>query len=217
MSIFTNSGLRMNMESAKAASQTIVSATNADPGVFTVTTHGYNDGDIILVKAVGMDEVNERMFQVYAKATSTFQLEDKDGVSGIATTAFGVFTSGTVEKITLGTTITGVQEFSAQGGEIKFVDTTTVQDKVDKQVVVGATARSYNMTMLWDPLNAAQQLMIDAFEIRASKGFRIMWPDNTQVMFYGTVGYSGAPGGGNQGVTTSPASIAMNGNPTYGI
>jgi len=43
-----------------------------------------------------------------------------------------------------------------------------------------------------------------------------MWPNNTYCAFYGTVGYSGVPGGSNQGITTSPAAVALGGNPTYG-
>lgn len=215
--ILTNSGLRMAMQSAIASALVIETLTNADPGVVGITAHGLNDGDIVLLKVQGMSELNERLFKVLNKATDTFQLEDKDGATGINTTNFGVFSSGTVEKVTLGTTITGCQEFSPQGGDIKFLDTTTVQDLNDKQVVNGSTARSYGMTMQWDPTDAAQQAMIDAYEIRAPRAFRIMWPDGTYAMFYGTVGYSGAPGGSNQGVTTSPAAIAMNGNPTYGI
>lgn len=41
-----------------------------------------------------------------------------------------------------------------------------------------------------------------------------MWPDGAFVLWYGTVGYTGAPGGGKQGVTTSPAKITMLGGLT---
>jgi len=214
--IYKNSGLRMNMQNAIAAAKTITAATNADPGVFTSVAHGFLDGEIILLEVEGMTQVNGRMFQVFAKATDTFQLEDKDGISGINTLNFGSFTYGTAKKVTLGTTITGLQDFAPQGGDIKFLDTTTVQDTRDKQIVSGASAQSYGMTMQWDPTDVAQQAMIDAFEDGTQLGFRIMWPNGTFAMFYGSVGYSGAPGGSSQGVTTSPAAIAMNGNPTYG-
>ncbi len=217
MTIYTNSGLGMAMESAIGATKTISAATNAAPGVFTSNAHGFTDGDKILLTVLGMSQVNGRIFTVYASDTNTFQLENAAGTGALSTATWGVFTSGTAAEITFGTTITGVQEFSPQGGDIKFLDTTTVHDTSDKQTVVGASATSYNLTMQWDPGDAAQAAMIAAFEARANKAFKITWPNGRHAMFYGTVGYSGMPGGSSQGVTTSPAAIAMNGTPTYGM
>lgn len=214
MTIHVNSGLKMYMQSAIASAKTITAATNADPGVFTSTAHGYVDGDVILVKAQGMTQVNMRLFKVYAKAVDTFQLADIDGVSGIDTIAFGVFTSGTAEKVTLGTSITGCQGFSPSGGDIKTVDTTTVHDLSDKEKVVGSSAMSYELQMQWDPRDAAQIAMRTAFSSLASKAFKILWPDGVYVLFYGSVGYSGAPGGDKQGVTTTAAKIVMEGDIT---
>lgn len=218
MTIYTNSGVTLAMQSAAATAAAITAGTNAAPGVFTATAHGLLDGDIILLTAVGMIEINERMFVVVNKTLDSFQLKNTaTGAVGIDTTSYGVFTSGTFQKLTMGTTIPGVQEFSPSGGEIKFVDTTTVSDKVDKQQVVGATAMSYNMTMQWDPSDTAQIAMLAAFTTRTSKGFRITWPNGRYAMFYGSVGYAGLPGGSSQGVTTSPAAVSMNGAATYGI
>lgn len=211
MDIHTNSGLKLYMESAIAAALTISAATNAAPGVFTSVAHGLSNGDIVLLEVQGMVEVNGRLFKVVNKATDTFQIADVDGTNGVDTTGYGTFTSGTAKKVTLGTSIDGVQEFSPQGGDIKTVDSTTVSDTQDREIVVGASAMSYNLTMQWDPSSAAQQAMIAAFQTRANKGFKVLWPDGAYILFYGTVGYTGAPGGSNQGITTSPARIAMAG------
>jgi hypothetical protein len=209
MTIHTNSGLKLYMQSAIAAAKTVSAITNANPGVVSSTAHGYSNGDIVLMEVQGMTEVHGRLFKVVGVATDSFRLCDVDGSAGIDTTLFGIFSSGTAKKLTLGTTITGVQDFSPSGGDIKTVPTTTVNDTVDTEIVVGASAMSYNLTMQWDPANAAQKEMITAFQTRANRGFKVMWPDGAFVLFFGTVGYTGAPGGSNQGVTTSPAKIAM--------
>lgn len=211
MTIHSNASLKLYMESAIATAKTIESATNADPGVFTSTAHGYNNGDVVLIQCQGMVEVNSRVFKVVGIAADTFKLAGIDGVTGIDTTSYGLFVSGSAQKVTLGTTITGVQDFNLSGGDIKMADSTTVLDNVDTQVVVGASAMSYDMTMQWDPSNAGQQAMRAAFDIRAAKTFKVLWPDGAHVLFYGTVGYTLAPGGGKQSVTTSPAKVAMNG------
>lgn len=215
--IHKNSGLVLAMQSAIGAATVITAATNAAPGVFSAVGHTLLDNDIILVRAVGMIEINERMFAVVNKATDTFQLKNAaTGSVGIDTTNYGVFESGTFEKITFGTTLTGVQAFTPSGGEIKFLDTTTVSDLRDKQDIGGITAMSYGLTLQWDPGDTAQAAMQAAFETSSARGFRVRWPNGRYMLFYGSVGFSGMPGGDNQGITTTQAAIAMNGAPTYG-
>ena len=214
MTIKTNSGLKLFMESAIATAKTISGITKAAPGVVSSTTHGFVNNDIVLLEVQGMVELNGRLFKVVNSAADNFQLAGVDGSTGIDTTLYNTFSSGTAKKVTLGTSITGVQEFTFSGGDIKTVDTTTVNDLVDTQIVVGAAAQAADLTMQWDPSSAAQQAMIAAFQTRANKGFKVMWPDGAFVLWYGTVGYTGAPGGGKQGVTTSPAKITMLGGLT---
>lgn len=214
MTIHTNSGLKLYMESAIAAATTITAVTKAAPGVFSAAGHTFVNGDVVLLEVQGMVELNGNLYKIVNQAAGTFQIAGIDGATGIDTTLFSTFTAGTAKKITLGTSITGVQEFNFAGGDIKTVDTTTVNDVVDTQIVVGASAQSADMTMQWDPTAAAQQAMLAAFRTRANKGFKVQWPDGAFVLFYGTVGYTGAPGGGKQGVTTSPAKITMLGGLT---
>lgn len=209
MTVRTNSGLQMFMESAIAGAKTITAITKAAPGVVSSTSHGYANGDIVLLEVQGMLELHGRLFKVVNQAADSFQLAGPDGSTGLDTSAFTTFTSGTAKKVTLGTTLTGCMDFNAAGGDIKTIDATTVHDTQDVEVVVGATAQSYEMTVQWDPASAAQQAMKAAFIARANKAFKIRWPDGAYVLFYGTVGYTGAPGGGKQGVTTSPAKVSM--------
>lgn len=215
MTVKTNAGLKLYMESAIASATTITAVTKAAPGVFSATGHTFVNGDAILLEVNGMVELNGLLCSVVNVVASTsFQVAGVDGVTGLDTTLFSTFSSGTAKKVTLGISITGVQDFNFDGGEIKTVDTTTVNDVIDTQIVVGASAQSADMTMQWDPASPAQAAMINAFKTRANKGFKVVWPDGANVKFYGTVGYTGAPGGGKQGVTVSPAKITMLGGLT---
>jgi hypothetical protein len=213
--IYKNSGLRLSMESARGTAVAITSVTNASPGVFSSTAHGFENGDIILLDISGMPDLNKRAFKVISTASGTFQLADETGTVGINTTSFGTFTTGSAYKITLGTAITGTQGFAPSGGDGKLLDTTTVQDTNDTQETNGTTAISYALTQQWDPADAAQRLMIEHNRTGSQKVFRFTWPNGTFVLFYGSVAYSGAPGGDNQGITTSTATVALGGRPTY--
>lgn len=215
--IHKNSGLVLAMQSAIGTATAITAATNAAPGVFTSAAHGLTDGEIILIRSVGMIEVDERVFVVENSDTNTFQLKNAaSGSVGIDTTNFGTWSSGTFEEITLGTTLTGVSAFTPSGGEIEFLDTTTVSDLRRKQTIGGITAMSYGLTLQWDPGDTAQAAMQAAFEASAARGFRVRWPNGRYMLFYGSVGFSGMPGGDSQGITTTQAAIAMNGAPTFG-
>ncbi len=77
--------------------QTVESISYANPGVFTLTSHGYSDGDSITVRAqypdsyykkvdgrwtctVDEDEnLNRERYEVYSSTANTFQVKDEDG------------------------------------------------------------------------------------------------------------------------------------------
>lgn len=82
------------------SSKNITSVTKANPGVVTVTAHGYSNGDEVYVASVGgMTELNGRYYTVADVTTNTFTLKYKDGTA-VDTTGFTTYTSGgTVSKV----------------------------------------------------------------------------------------------------------------------
>lgn len=87
---FTNGGILT--ESSKA----ITGATQANPCVITSNTHGYSNGDWVLITGMtgGMTQLNNRHFQVANQTANTFQL------SGVNSSAYDAFSAGgTVAKI----------------------------------------------------------------------------------------------------------------------
>tara|TARA_R100001126_G_C4887748_1_gene183557 strand:- start:5696 stop:8218 length:2523 start_codon:yes stop_codon:yes gene_type:complete len=62
------------------AAKTISGITKANPGVVTASSHGYSNGDYVIISSVvGMTELNGRQFKVAGVTTNTFQLQDMDG------------------------------------------------------------------------------------------------------------------------------------------
>lgn len=214
MTININAGLAITMQSAIAAARTITAITRAAPGVISSTTHGYVNGDILLLRVAGMHELNLRVVRVIAAAADSFQIAGPDGTTGLDTSNYGTFTSGTAERLTMGTAIGGVADFSPSGGDAKFVDTTTVHDIADRQRVVGSNPLSYSMDLQWNPADPGQIALKAIAETFVSRAFRIRYPSGANLMLFGSVGFSGAPGGGRQGVATATAAIAADGLPT---
>ena len=80
--------------------KTITAITKANPGVVTSSSHGYSDGDFVIITSVsGMTEVNGKTFKVANKTTNTFELNDVDG-NAIDSSGYTTYSSaGTINKI----------------------------------------------------------------------------------------------------------------------
>ena len=103
--------------------KTISGATEANPVVITATSHGFSNGDHVIIGSVaGMVELNGVTGIVANKTTNTFELTDVDGTN-INSTGFTTYTSGgTASKIVeVTTTYT-----TAQLPEIKFTQSADV-------------------------------------------------------------------------------------------
>lgn len=72
----------------------VTAITKANPGVITVTAHGFNNGDWVFASSIGgMINFNGLQWIVQNKTTNTFTLTDLFG-NTVNTTAFPTFTSG---------------------------------------------------------------------------------------------------------------------------
>jgi hypothetical protein len=82
-----------------ATEKTISGATAANPVVITATSHGFSNGDyVIITDVVGMTQLNGNRYKVADKTTHTFELQTTAGVDvdGSAYTAYA--SAGTATK-----------------------------------------------------------------------------------------------------------------------
>lgn len=96
---FTQGYIRFytNNQILTLTSKTITGITQANPGVVTSNSHGYANGDEVIISSVGgMTQLNGRNFVVANVTTNTFTLQDTFGVVNINTTSYGNYTSGGV-------------------------------------------------------------------------------------------------------------------------
>lgn len=77
------------------ASANIVSISQANPGVVTITAHGWANGDKIFPSAIGgmVELLDNRVFTVRNATANTFTLEDMWGAA-VNTTSYTAYTSG---------------------------------------------------------------------------------------------------------------------------
>lgn len=86
------------------AMKQITGVTAATPGVVTATSHGFANGDVVLISGVGGTLNANGIFVIAGVAANTFQLTDY--VTGANVTTVGTYTSGGI-AINLGTSLGG--------------------------------------------------------------------------------------------------------------
>lgn len=198
------------MQSVLAATKTITAITKANPAVVSSTSHGYSNGSYVLLSIQGMFQLDSKVVRVANQTANTFECE------GVDSTLFDTFSSGTAQLITFGTTLSSVKSLSASGGDFDFLDITTIHDNVKKQVPGLPNALNYSFDNLWDVSDAAQVAMKLASDSQAPRAFRLTFGTGGNIMlFYGYVGFTGAPTGAALDIVTTPAAITMFGTPTY--
>jgi len=142
---FSNLKMRVYKDSGAVleGDKTITAITKANPAVVTANSHGYSNGDEVVITAVGgMTEVNGKRFLVADKTTNTFELQDKDGVD-INSSSFTTYTSGGVSNkvFELATPYTTAQLFDikfAQSADVMYI--THPEHEVEKLSRTGHTA-----------------------------------------------------------------------------
>tara|TARA_R100001594_G_scaffold1645_1_gene7035 strand:+ start:11624 stop:14365 length:2742 start_codon:yes stop_codon:yes gene_type:complete len=105
---------------------TITGITKANPAVVTANSHGYSNGDFVILSSVsGMTEVNSKTFKVADKTTNTFELQNVDGTD-INSSSYTTYSSGGVANriYQITTSYTTAQIFDlkfAQSADVMYI------------------------------------------------------------------------------------------------
>lgn len=193
------------VQTALASAKTISAITKASPAVASSTAHGYSDGDIVLIEATGMTEVNHMVVRVDNPTANAFDLE------GVDSTLFGTFVSGTAKKITFGASAATFTDVSPSGGEAKSVDITTIHDDTDKEQPGSKTALSYNFSSLWDPADAALVELKKADNVKGERCIGLTFASGAKVYFNSYPFASLAPGGSKGEPVTTQCGFKLRG------
>lgn len=171
MTIFVGKNIKLEVaKTYSAASSAPSGITLANPGVVTLASHGYANGDVLIPTITsGMPELDGYAVRVAGQTTNTFEL------SGLNTTAFTAYSAGTFKKITAWSTITQAYAFNAPQAAASKLDITTLLDTIVKEIFGLAPSQTGTIPAYADPFNEANGLIKTA-----SKG-------NTPICFRMTI------------------------------
>jgi len=202
------SGVSVAVQSALGTAVPVSAVTNAKPGVASAGTTP-TQGDIVLMNATGMTQIDQRAFRVGTVVAGTsFQLEGED------CTQYGTFSTGSYQKFTFGNSLGGVASLSVSGGDVNWIDVTSISDTVKREQAGLANALTYSLEALWDPSDAGLKALRAAFNVKGALGFGFTFPSGQKVYGYADVGASMAPTGNAQDKVTTPIELKMRGWPS---
>ena len=204
------SGVSFSLESARGSALPITTPfiSKANPGEVTSTAHGLTNGNYVLILGSGMTQVDNRVFRVAGVTANTFQLEGED------TQLYDSATGGNAYLITLGTTVSTVTDVSQTGGEINYVDTTTIHLNIQTQAATTTSPVVYSLTNIWDPSDTGLAAFKSFLLSRSKKCFMFAWAEGRRTLAYGQPSSILAPGGSAQNLVTTPSSITSDNIPT---
>lgn len=190
MAIFW-SNVGIDVQSALATAITITAATKANPCVITYTGTDPANGDFIKVTAVGMFQINNRVFRVanVNSGVNTLELEGEDS------TNYDTFTSGSAQVITFGNTMTTVQGITASGGEPVFADTTVVHENVERRAPVRTSPMSMTMESLYSSTDTAILALRAAARSLTTRAVKFRFADGTKMVFDAYISAAAIPTG----------------------
>jgi hypothetical protein len=202
----TPAGTRIYMQSAISAAQSITGITKAAPPVVTYSgADTWTNGNYIALSDMfGMTDFEDSLCRVAAVNTTsnTLELEDQDS------TGYGTFVSGNGQLVTMATEIQAATGFSMSGGDQQFAEYTFLWDKITRKFPTTKAGGQVNLSCVWDP-NDAGLIAIQAASDTASKlGFKIVFPDGLELLFFGYIGSAGLPKADNaNSIMTTDVSI----------
>lgn len=78
----------LRLTTADTAVKTITAASNATPIVITATAHGFANGDLVLIDAVGGNLAANGIWKIANQAANTFELQRPDNTNAVGSAAY---------------------------------------------------------------------------------------------------------------------------------
>jgi hypothetical protein len=206
-------GTRIFVQSAAAADQALTGISKANPAVVSYSGVDPVNGDYIALKDMyGMTEFEDALVKVanVSGAGNTFEAEDQSSL------LYGTFVSGNMTPITLATEINIATGFSFTGFDQQFAEYNLLKDKITRKFPTTVSAGGIEIPAIWDPNDSGSQTLMVAAETAQRLGFKVLFSDGLEMLFFGYIGASGLPKADtNNGIITTNISVTLATRPRY--
>ena len=143
-------------------------------------------------------------------ALNTFVAEDQDS------SGYGTFATGNMKVVTMALEIGDGTGFTINGFDQQFAEYNLLRDRITRKIPTTVSAGGIDIPMLWDPTDATAKAIRVAADTSAKLGFKVVFPDGLEMLFFGYIGASGMPKvDNNNSIIMTNVSISMATRPRY--
>ena len=190
MAYFFPEGSKFYFSQDFATAKTITALSNASPAVATATSHGYSDGDEVILTS-GWEDATDTVYKVDSLTADTF------GVTGLNATDTDFYSAGTgtgsAQKVSSWTEIPQVLTIATSGGDARFTTINPIARRNAINIPTGFNATSITLTLGHDPANANYQTMLDISRTLSKVAFKMVLSGGAVTYGYGYMSVSEAP------------------------
>ena len=195
------SDVSVAVQTALASAITAITVTKGSPTSFAKTAHGLDDGDYVLLRCVGINDLDYLVGKVVVPDASTFT------IAFDSTDSKGTATSCTAQQVTLGAEFATLQEISPSGGEAEDVQIRTIHTSQDRSLPGNQSPLVFSFTSIRDPADPGLVECKKASRTRTVRAVRYGFADGSEMLFAGRPSTSLAPGGSAANLVTTPLKI----------
>lgn len=190
MAYFFPEGSKFYFSQTFASAKTITALSNASPAVATSTSHGYADGDEIILTS-GWEDATDGAYRVDQLTADTFSIL---GLNSTDTDFYSAGTgTGSAQKVSSWTEIPQVLTIATSGGDARFTTISPIARRNSINIPTGFNATSITLTLGHDPSNAAFQTMLDISRTLSKVAFKMVLSGGAVTYGYGYMSVSEAP------------------------
>lgn len=181
-----------------------------NPTIFTKTSHGLSNGDIVTISGVTGDHAADlnKTWIIRFVTNNTFAVaHDSTGYTGMGTAAVAT----PLEWLEIGEVVT----FDGPGGSASMYETTHLRSTAKEKKIGLMDEGQLTLSINWDlDSDAGQQAASDARKSREEKSFKLTFSDDSTATFSGYVMGVSASGGVDDKVSGS-VTIEITGEVTW--
>ncbi len=190
MAYFFPEGSKFYFSQDFASAKTITALSNASTAVATATSHGFSDGDEIILTS-GWEDATDTAYKVDSLTADTF------GVTGLNSVDTDFYSAGggvgSAQKVSSWTEIPQVLTIATSGGDARFTTISPIARRNSINIPTGFNATSITLTLGHDPANANYQTMLDISRTLSKVAFKMVLSGGAVTYGYGYMSVSEAP------------------------
>lgn len=191
-------GTKLEISGTSGSAVTGCAPAAGNPTIFTKTSHGLSDGDVVTISGVtgGNAADLNKVWVVKYTTTNTFAVDcDSTGFTGMGNAAVAT----PLAWLEIGE----VTDWDGPGGSATMYETTHLQSTAKEKKIGLMDEGQLTLSINWEPTDTGQRAARDARAARTEKSFRLTYTDNSTATFNGYVMGMSSSGGVDNKVSGS--------------